>query len=180
MAHPVRRAWGDDPEEWPRPLAWDLLQQNLARLVSDPFGWLNGPAGWRSRLEVREDRDGWVVEAQLPGVAPEEVEIEVMERELVIRARHAEESGDEPGGEPERPAEGERRSYVAPGFRSRSDFGYRLTLPAATDLDRIDATMDHGLLTVRLPRSSGAQGRRVPVGRPGRQAEPDEQAEPGE
>jgi HSP20 family protein len=149
----LMRPWWGDAERRGRGSSLNSLQDQLTRLFTDPFGWLTRSDPWGSGLEVHEDPDGWIVEVRLPGVAPEEVEIEVAERELAIRARHAEAEAE--AGE--RPATGPVRG-------SRSDFSYRLTLPAATDLDRIDATMDHGLLTVRLPRSGGIKPRRVTVG----------------
>jgi HSP20 family protein len=104
-------------------------------------------------IDVEETADAWHVEVRLPGVAPDEVTIDVHDRELQIRARHEEsdQSGDQ--------ASTMRRS------RRSADFSYRLTIPSDVDSDGIDATMDHGLLTIRLPRSGGAKSRRIEIGR---------------
>jgi HSP20 family protein len=79
-------------------------------------------------VDVESDATGWTVVVQLPGVAAEELSIDVERRELCIQTITEE---------------------GAPGFT------YRLALPAEVDTERVDATMDHGLLTVRLPRAEG-------------------------
>jgi HSP20 family protein len=106
-------------------------------------------------IDVEEAGDGWVVEVRLPGVAPEEVFIDVSDRELQIRARH-EESEQPPAAE---------QAPVTRRSRRYADFSYRLSIPSDVDTDAIDATMDHGLLTIRLPRAAGTRSRRITVGR---------------
>jgi HSP20 family protein len=56
------------------------------------------------------------------------------------------------------------------GFRARG-FDYRVDLPDHVDLENVDAVMDHGLLTVTLPRATPLTGRAPgmaarPAGRP--------------
>jgi HSP20 family protein len=106
-------------------------------------------------IDVDETPEGWVVEVRLPGVAPDEVTIDVTDRELSVRARH--EEGEQAPATTEQP--GARAS------RRFSDFSYRLSLPSDVDSDGITATMDHGLLTIKLPRSASAKSRRIEVER---------------
>ena len=51
--------------------------------------------------------------------------------------------------------------------RSRrwSRFSYRLSVPSEVDTENVDATMDHGLLTIHLPRSTEPRSRRISIGR---------------
>jgi HSP20 family protein len=126
----------------------------------DPIAWLQGggfPA--RSDVDVEETPDGWVVEARLPGVAPEEVEVEVSDRELVIRTRHP----SEVEGQEFEESEHDNRLRAMKSQYSRSAF--RMGLPSSADPDKVDATMDHGLLVVRLPHSTSHPPRRIAVGR---------------
>jgi HSP20 family protein len=127
----------------------------------DPFGELqtlrrdlNRLLGGRAAavdVDVEEDEKGWTITARLPGVAPEEVAVELEGRELCIRARSEAEVNADLG-------------VGATGSQRRS-FDYRVTLPTDFDPEQVDATMDHGLLTVRAPRSAGAQRRQIAVGR---------------
>jgi HSP20 family protein len=99
-------------------------------------------------VEVDSDEEGWTVTARLAGFAPDEVELDVDARELHIRSRPPSESSDEDGEQPR-----------------RRTFDYRLSLPGDVDVDKVDATMDHGLLTVRLPRVTRNGRRQITIGR---------------
>lgn len=144
MSYPMR---GQDPGGRESFAGLENMRDWMNRLMGETFaGYRDRFPRWRPDVDIDEDTDGWVVEARLPGVAPEEVAIDVSGRELVIRAVHEETAGS--------------------GGRSRhSDFSYRLVIPPDANTDAIDATMDHGLLLVRLPRSSTSGSRRITVGR---------------
>jgi HSP20 family protein len=150
MTYPVRPRWD--------PFAQiQSLRAELGRL----FGG-TGAGGLLPQVEVDRDEEGWTVTARLPGVAPEEVAIEVDARELHIRVRSAaetEQAAGLPGGEAaEQPAGAHRNG-------ARREFDYRLSLGGDLDVDRVDATMDHGLLTVRLPRIIRGARRRITIAR---------------
>lgn len=140
-----------DQNRWPgQGRGWDTLQDlqglrsKLVRLV--------GARGGRPDVELAETDGGWTVSARLPGVAPEEVALEIDDRELCIRARsEAEVNAD--NGEP------------GTGVQTRA-FEYRLRLPAEADAERVDAVMDHGLLTVTIQRGARTARREIVVGRP--------------
>lgn len=134
---------------WPR---WDRLgglramRADLSRFVGSA---LYGTRGWSPDLDLAEGAEGWTVRARLPGVAPEEVTVEVQDRELRISGRSTAEVAIDG-------AQVERRA-----------FNYRVTIPGEVDAERVGATMDHGLLTVQLPRSTRPQRRTVTVARRG-------------
>jgi HSP20 family protein len=146
MSYPVWRA--------PQQRGFDPLSElyalraELGRMVGSV---LTGQRGSFADVDIEENEDGWTVTARLPGVAPEEVAIDVDDRELCIRARSEAEVDAAQAGD----GEGSRRS----------SFEYRLTIPSDVDPDQVDATMDHGLLTVRLPRSTRSRRRQITVGR---------------
>jgi HSP20 family protein len=129
----------------------DRLREEVSRIVTATLsgsrwvGFGGGIRGWSQDVEVDEADDAWTVTVRLPGVAAEEVQVELEERELRIRARRA--ADDEPA-------------------RARSSFHYRLTIPSDVDIDAADATMDHGLLVIRLPRTRRGGARQIAV-RPG-------------
>lgn len=122
------------------------LRKEMARML-EAFAGAMKDAGGTDDVDVAVTEDGWTVTARLPGLAPEEVSVEVDQRDLRIRTRSADQD-------------------AAAGARHAS-FDYRLTLPGDVDADRVDATMDHGLLTIRLPRSSKPRRRTITVERPG-------------
>lgn len=123
----------------------DRLREEVNRIVSATLsgsrwvgfgggvgrGWNQG---WTQDVEVDEADNAWTVTVRLPGVAAEEVQVELEERELRVHGT---------GAEP--------------------TFSYRVTVPSDVDLDAADATMDHGLLVIRLPRTGRAGARRISV-----------------
>lgn len=133
---------------------WDLLGElqalraELGRLVGSAF---IGGRGGHPDVELHDRDGGWTVLARLPGVAPEEVALELDERELCIRARSEAEVNADHG-------------IVGAGSRVRA-FEHRVHLPAPVDADRVDAVMDHGLLTVTLPRAGRSSRRTITIGR---------------
>jgi HSP20 family protein len=137
----------------------EAFQNRMARTFGGSY--LAERAAWHPDVDVDEESDGWVVEVRLPGVAPEEVSVDVTERELVIRSRQSQEAAS-----PEESGGGGDESVTTKSRRVR-EFQYRLSMPSDVDADAIDATMDHGLLTVRLPRSAQPKSRRIEIARPG-------------
>lgn len=133
--------------------SWDplaelqALRAELGRVVGSA---LVGAGGGTPDVELTETGDGWTVLARLPGTAPEEVALELDDRELCIRARSEEEVNADQG-------------MAGAGSRHRS-FEYRVALPGEVDADRIDAVMDHGLLTVHLPQAAARRRRSITVG----------------
>ncbi|MEH1016159.1 Hsp20/alpha crystallin family protein [Micromonospora sp. CPCC 206060] len=141
---------------------WDPLAE-LQALRSE-LGRVVGSALVRDRsgppeVELTETSYGWAVLVRLPGVAPEEVALELDDRELCVRGRSEAEVNAEQG--------------IAGGMRTRA-FEHRIALPSRVDPDRIDAVMDHGLLRVTLPRAARPERRTITIGRlsPGPTASP--------
>jgi HSP20 family protein len=161
MSYPVRpwRSLGASRRD---PFAaFEAMQERMNRLLGDALtGYRGRTPMWHPDVDIDESPDGWVIEVRLPGVAPDEVSVDITDRELFIHSRHEEETQ---GGE-----EGEAPAETAPmTARSRrwTNFSYRLSIPSDVDSDAIDATMDHGLLTVHLPRSTESRTRKIEVGR---------------
>lgn len=149
MAHPASTSFRA-PYRRTRDPFNDLaaLRTEMARLLS-AFSSIREDGGWFGDVNIDDDDDGWTVTARLPGVAPEEVLVEVEDRELRIRSRHG--------------ADGSDGAQQQAG--GQTSFDYRLALPGDVDPDQVDATMDHGLLTVRLPRSGRGRRRQITIGR---------------
>jgi HSP20 family protein len=59
--------------------------------------------------------------------------------------------------------ERERKGILRRRTRRTGRFEYRVTLPGETDADNVDAKLEGGVLTVRVPKSGRARPRRVEV-----------------
>ena len=97
-----------------------------------------------------------VVDAELPGIRPEDTEVTLDGRTLSIRGRYHE--SREEGGQGERYLLRERRT----GELMRS-----VTLPGAIDADNVETSFEQGELRITLPKAAETRARRIPVG-PGR------------
>jgi HSP20 family protein len=100
-------------------------------------------------MDLYRDADGYVLNADLPGIDPSSVDVDVDGQLLSIRAERAPRT------------DGEVR-WIA---RERSTGSYlrRFTLGQAIDTDRISASYDNGVLSVVLPVSEKGKPRKVEV-----------------
>lgn len=110
-----------------------------------------GPARrWLPAMDLVETGEHFVLRADLPGVAEEDVRVELEDRVLTVSGeRRAEHSDHE---------EGYYRVERATGSFARS-----LTLPEGVDAEAIQASFDRGVLEVRIPKPEERKPRRVAI-----------------
>jgi HSP20 family protein len=105
---------------------------------------------WVPAMDLVEADDHFVLKADLPGLAEDDVAIEVQDNVLTI-------SGS-------REAEHERQEQ---GFyrleRSYGSFSRSLTLPDGVDADKVEAGFDRGVLEVRIPKPEERKPRRISI-----------------
>jgi HSP20 family protein len=101
-------------------------------------------------MDVVEHDDSFEVRASVPGVKPDDVEVVVQGERVTIRA--------EARADDERRGENWLMREHRYGTMQRS-----ITLPAAVSSDNAEARVEHGVLTLRLPKLQGAQARRIAV-----------------
>jgi HSP20 family protein len=139
---PAERAW----PFWLGRLR-DEFDEMFERLSQAYKGFITGPEGWRWGIEVKEEDDAIIVRAEAPGFSPEEIDVQVTEDRLVIKAAKKEEKKEKEG-----PTEIKERSC----FES-------ISLPAGINKDKVEAGYHNGVLTVTLPKTEKAKGRKVPI-----------------
>ncbi len=140
-------------ERWEPLGELEQLTERMRRLFDQTLGfsWPPPPSdagGWSPLVDVEETDDAYVVEAELPGVKRDEVEIELLGNELAITG----EIGQR-----------ERKGTLRRQARRTGRFEYRVTLPDQVDPDRIEANLAEGVLTIRVAKSERAQRRRIEV-----------------
>jgi HSP20 family protein len=86
-------------------------------------------------MNVYEDGDALVVEASLPGVAPDDVELSCLGGVLTIRAL----------------ARVNDREYLHQEIRD-VEYLRRISLPADCRFDQASASAEHGMIIVRVPK----------------------------
>jgi HSP20 family protein len=127
------------------------LRREIDRLFEDAFGGDSRRGGWAPAVDVREDAKEIVLEVELPGIKPTDVEVTAENGVLTIRG---EKHGTGTDG-------GEGRYHVLE--RSYGSFARSFHLPSAADEHRIDAEFVDGLLTVRIPKATHAPPRRIEI-----------------
>ena len=130
------------------------LRQAMDRLFDDtvfrPFSYGgNGDFG-RLPLDVRTTPDALLVEASLPGVKPEDVDITVENGTLTIRAEDRSEREEDQGGWVVR--------EIARGSVLRT-----VTLPTGLEADKAEATFDNGVLRLRIPKAEQVKPRQIRI-----------------
>jgi HSP20 family protein len=151
---PERRS-SRSPERWEPAGELEQLTERMRSMLEQTFGafgWtppLLERTGWSPFVDLEETDDAYVVEAELPGVRREDVNIELAGNELMITGEVKQR---------------ERTGTVRRQTRRTGRFDYRLSLPSHVDLDKADADLVDGVLTVRIPKAERAQRRRIQIG----------------
>jgi len=134
------------------------LRREIDRLFEDTFGRDVGRTGWVPPVDVREDAKEIVLEVELPGIRPEDVEVTAENGVLTIR-------GEKRGRSTETD---EGRYHVVE--RSYGSFSRSFQLPNGVDDRRIDAEFTDGVLAVHVPKAALVQPRRIEIRNSGSQA----------
>src|SRR5438128_1848921 len=111
------------------------LRDMLDQMLQESRHTLREARGEPMPINVHETDDAVVVEAVLPGVKPDDVEVQTGDGLLSITARTTV----------------EERDYFHQEFRS-VEFHRQLVLPADCKYDAATADLEHGVLTVRVPK----------------------------
>jgi HSP20 family protein len=125
------------------------LQDLTQRLMEDAMSVPAEVAPFVPNVDIEETEDAWIVEAELPGVRREDVDVEVRDDELRI-------SGEI--------KERERQGILRRRTRRVGQFEFRVQLTGSIDADRMEANLDDGVLTVRIPKPEPQRARHVEIG----------------
>lgn len=130
--------------------SFDELQRELGRMLESAFGSVASSVGVYPPVNIFDAGDAYVVRAELPGVDPRQVEIEVENETLTIR-------GERTLDESKREGAYHRRE------RGTGRFRRVVRIPGRLDSGGVEAESRHGVLTIRLPKAKEARPRRVEI-----------------
>jgi HSP20 family protein len=130
------------------------LRQAMDRLFQDdyrPFRWLAGGLdGPALPLDVTTTNDVLTIEAALPGIRPEDVDITLENGTVTITGKTAGERTADEG------------SYVLQEIR-RGSFSRSVTLPNGLEPDKATATFEHGILRLDIPKAEQLKPRQIRI-----------------
>jgi HSP20 family protein len=136
---------------------WGLvnrLQRDLDRLL----GASQAPADdssavtsdWLPAVDIKEEPNGFVIHADVPGVEPKDIDVTLENGILTIRGQRRVEAREE--------RDGYRRVERVSG-----QFFRRFSLPETAAPDGVQAKYSNGVLEVRIPKQQQVQPRRIKV-----------------
>lgn len=123
-----------------------MAERRFGRFVADE----NTVFDWVPAVDVVEQRDRFVLRADLPGVSVDDIDVRMEDGMLSITGERAQETHDE--------TEGVQRFERATG-----KFFRRFSLPETADAENITARSANGILEVSIPKLPEVQARRITV-----------------
>jgi HSP20 family protein len=130
------------------------LRDEMDRLFDTPLAALARTSqllsGWAPALDLHEDKDNFVVKAELPGLKKEDIEISLHDGCLSI-------SGERKNEEKFENAEVHRAERFVGRFQRT------LALPAPVAVDKVKAQYKDGVLTITLPKTEEAKPKQIVV-----------------
>lgn len=127
------------------------LRQEMNRLFDDFVPGRGDAAGrWAPAIDVRETPEAFVVETEIPGVDPKDVEINVVGDTLTVHGKK----------ESKKETKDDVRHHIE---RTYGSFSRSVTLPQPVDTERVSATSKDGVLTIQLAKREEAKARRISI-----------------
>ena len=136
---------------------FDSFFNNTLSDVMQDFGYRNSfnvP-----KVDVKENKDGYVLEMDLPGRTEKDVNIELDHNVLSISSRKEEKKEEKS----ERKEEKKDEDSWLIRERRISEFSRRFTLPDDVNGDQVAASFKNGVLTVKLPHKAVAAPKRIAI-----------------
>ena len=126
------------------------MQRTLSRLLGEAAAPATEEGVWLPAVDIRETDDALIVEAELPGIERKDVKVDIKDGVLTISGERKYEKETE--------EENIHRMERVYGRFSRS-----FSLPNNVDVDKVEAKLKNGVLTVRLPKKETARARTVEI-----------------
>ena len=106
--------------------------------------------GWAPSVDISETDGNVMVKAELPGLDPKDIDVEVSGDLLVLRGEKSKEE--------ERKDE---RYYCRERYSGSFQRSFRL--PTGVESDKVDAQFKNGVLTIEIPKSEESKQKKIPI-----------------
>ena len=138
VGHPIKRFRGE----------MDRMFENVLG------GWLpttlSGESPWGPAVDVRETENEVIVEVEIPGLGPEDLNVSVTDGTLTIK------------GEKKLERE-EKRGDFRLAERSYGSFSRTVSLPKHVKAEKAEAVQRQGVLRITLPKTEKAKAKKIEV-----------------
>lgn len=119
---------------------WDDVEEELFSLGSD----------WVPAVDVKTEKERYLIQVDVPGVKPEDIDISLDNELLTIQGHRKEEKKAEENG-------------FQRVERFSGSFFRRLSLPGSIDADHVNAKVHNGVLEVTVPRQEAKAPKKITV-----------------
>ncbi|OIJ87899.1 Hsp20/alpha crystallin family protein [Streptomyces colonosanans] len=135
---------------WGQPITaeFDDLFERINRFLEATAGTAPAVGAWSPPADLHETDDAYVVEAELPGIKREDIDVEVSNRELSITGEYKER---------------EREGVLRRSTRRTGRFECQALLPTDVRAEHITATLADGVLTVTVPKVQAVKPRHIEI-----------------
>ena len=127
----------------------------LSRAMDDVIGQTNESLNgqyWVPSMDAWETEQAFVVQVDLPGLTPEQVDVSFDRNTLTVRGTRSDTIPTD---------KGEKRVFFVE--RSPGSFSRTLRFPQYVEASKIDAKFENGVLTATVPKSEAAKPRKIQV-----------------
>lgn len=107
---------------------------------------------WEPSVDISENDSALIVKVDLPGIKPEDVEINVTDDRLTIKGERQVESETD-----------DKDTKMHRVERHYGSFFRSISLPPGTKADEVVAEADNGVITINLPKGEVTKAKRVAV-----------------
>jgi len=149
VTYPTRQGPGTQAQDPVRQLFDRLFEGGLFGTRSDESSVVTSQ--WAPPVDILEERDRFVLYADIPGVDPQDIDVQMDRGLLTIKGERRSSTQMDDG----------RYSRVE---RMHGTFHRRFALPDSADPDGISASGHNGVLQVVIPKRPESQPRRIQVG----------------
>ncbi|MGC8723481.1 MAG: Hsp20/alpha crystallin family protein [Acidobacteriota bacterium] len=130
------------------------MHDQLNRLFDENFGKTQSAeleyGAWSPAVDLREEEGQYVIEADMPGMKREDIEVHLENNLLTIR------------GERKFEAESQKETYHRIE-RAYGRFTRSFTLPSRVEADKISATYKDGILQLIVPKAEESKPKRIAI-----------------
>lgn len=156
----IRRQNGDRPATFEAPSIsspWEPWRMMRSMLSWDPFRELatiptidERAMTFAPAFEVKETKDAYLFKADVPGIEEKDFEVTMTGNRLTVGGKRESEKEDKSD-----------RYYTYE--RNYGSFSRSFTLPEGTDIDKLRASLEQGVLTITVPKRPEVQPKKIAV-----------------
>jgi HSP20 family protein len=133
---------------------WSLLNQLQKELERAQEGGASegtiATAEWSPTVDIKEENDKFVLQADIPGVKPEDIDVSMENGVLTVK------------GEKKTEAKTENKGYKRIE-RTYGSFYRRFSLPDTANADAISAKSKHGVLEIVIPKREAVKPKKISI-----------------